>query len=81
VFDYDAEMRFLQGRFRAACGVRAGDRVLDVGCGGGQTTREAAADAAGGRVVGVDVSEAMLEHARRDTSDARVSYMLADAAT
>jgi SAM-dependent methyltransferase len=32
-------------------------------------------------VVGVDVSERMLEHARRHTSDANVSYLLADAAT
>ncbi|TCC08717.1 class I SAM-dependent methyltransferase [Kribbella soli] len=74
-------MRFLQGRFRAACGVRAGDRVLDVGCGGGQTTREAAADAGRGRVVGVDVSEQMLEHARRRTAEEHISYLLADAAT
>lgn len=55
--------------------------MLDVGCGGGQTTREAAADAGRGRVVGVDVSERMLEHARRRTAEEHVSYLLADAAT
>ncbi|TDO51149.1 ubiquinone/menaquinone biosynthesis C-methylase UbiE [Kribbella sp. VKM Ac-2571] len=81
MFDYDGEMRFLQGRFRSAWGVRDGDRVLDVGCGGGQTTREAAADVGRGRVVGVDVSERMLEQARRRTADERISYLLADAAT
>lgn len=81
MFDYDGEMRFLQGRFRAAWGVRDGDRVLDVGCGGGQTTREAAAEVGRGRVVGVDVSERMLEQARGRTADDRVRYLLADAAT
>ncbi|WP_238173717.1 class I SAM-dependent methyltransferase [Kribbella speibonae] len=81
MFDYDAEMRFLQGRFRGAWGVRDGDRVLDVGCGGGQTSREAAADAGRGHVLGVDVSERMLEHARRQTAEEHVSYLLADAAT
>ena len=78
MFDYDAEMRFYRARFREACGVRDGDRVLDVGCGGGQTTRDAAADAA--HVLGVDVSEAMLEHARRQPLP-NVTYLLADAAT
>src|SRR6185295_11910037 len=45
--------------------VAAGDRVLDVGTGGGVVAL-AAADAAGpsGRVVGVDISEAMLARAR-----------------
>ncbi|MFC6157338.1 class I SAM-dependent methyltransferase [Kribbella jiaozuonensis] len=78
MFDYDAEMRFYRPRFREACGVRDGDRVLDVGCGGGQTTRDAAADAA--HVLGVDVSERMLEHARRQPLP-NVDYLLADAAT
>jgi SAM-dependent methyltransferase len=38
--------------------------VLDVGCGTGLTTREAARAAAPGRVVGVDVSERMVQRAR-----------------
>jgi ubiquinone/menaquinone biosynthesis C-methylase UbiE len=80
MFDYDAEMRFYRSRFRDACDVRDGDRVLDVGCGGGQTTRDAAADAGRGSVLGVDVSERMLEHARRQPVP-NVDYLLADAAT
>jgi ubiquinone/menaquinone biosynthesis C-methylase UbiE len=80
MFDYDAEMRFYRPRFREACGVRAEDRVLDVGCGGGQTTRDAAVAAVRGSVLGVDVSEAMLEHARRLPMP-NVDYLLADAAT
>ncbi|GAA1598187.1 MULTISPECIES: class I SAM-dependent methyltransferase [Kribbella] len=79
MFDYDAEMRFYQPRFRAAWGIRRLDRVLDVGCGGGQTTRDAARDAAPGVVLGVDVSERMLAHARRRTAEENVSYLLADA--
>ncbi|MFD7155028.1 class I SAM-dependent methyltransferase [Kribbella sp. NPDC059898] len=81
MFDYDAEMRFYQPRFRTACGIRPGDRVLDVGCGGGQTTRDAARDAAPGVVLGVDVSERMLDEARRRTSEENVSYLHADAST
>ena len=43
---------------------RAGDEVLDIGCGTGLTTREAGRAAAPGRVVGVDLWERMLERAR-----------------
>ena len=81
MFDYDAEMQFYRDHFRRACAVRPGDRVLDVGCGGGQTTRDAGTDAAPGTVLGVDTSERMLEHARRRTTEENVSYLLADAAT
>lgn len=82
VFDYDAELRLHNAHFRAAARVRVHDRVLDIGCGAGQTTREAARAAAEGTVVGVDVSERMLEHARRLSVDlANVSYQLADAQT
>ena len=41
--------------------------MLDIGCGAGQTTREAARAAAPGRVFGVDVSAPMLERARELT--------------
>ncbi|MGS2809800.1 hypothetical protein [Nocardia sp. MW-W600-9] len=46
VFDYDAELRLHNAHFRAAARVRVHDRVLDIGCGAGQTTREAARAAA-----------------------------------
>ena len=51
--------------FFAAAGIAHGDRVLDVGCGSGGTTREAARRAPAGEAVGVDLSSAMLEVARR----------------
>ena len=62
---YDAELRRHNVHFRAAADVRLGDHVLDIGCGTGQTTREAARAAADGRALGVDVSALMLERARR----------------
>lgn len=40
------------------------DRVLDVGCGSGQTARLAARQAAQGQVLGIDLSAPMLERAR-----------------
>jgi SAM-dependent methyltransferase len=41
-FDYDAELRLHDELFRGAAGVCPDDRVLDIGCGTGQSTREAA---------------------------------------
>ena len=61
---YDVELRAHHEHLRAAYGIRAGDEVVDIGCGTGLTTREAARAASPGRVVGVDVSERMLERAR-----------------
>jgi SAM-dependent methyltransferase len=62
---FDAETRPHNERFRAATGVGPADHVLDVGCGTGQTTRDAARAASSGRALGVDLSARMLEHARR----------------
>jgi SAM-dependent methyltransferase len=79
---YDAELAAHHAHLRAAWGIDRGDEVVDIGCGTGMTTREAGRAAAPGRVVGVDVSERMLEHARRVTSAERldnVRYELGDA--
>jgi len=79
---YDAELRAHHEHLRAAYRIRPGDEVLDIGCGTGLTTREAARAAAPGRVVGVDVSERMLERARQVTALERldnVRYVRADA--
>ena len=78
---YDTELRAHHEHLRAAYGISPGDEVLDVGCGTGLTTREAARAAAPGRVVGVDVSERMLERARQLTAAERldnVRYELGD---
>jgi SAM-dependent methyltransferase len=62
---YDAELRRHNAVFRAALEVGPRDRVLDIGCGAGLTTREAARIAVQGSVLGVDVSAEMLEVARQ----------------
>jgi SAM-dependent methyltransferase len=79
---YDGELRAHHEHLRAAYGISPGDDVVDIGCGTGLTTREAARAAAPGRVVGVDVSERMLERARQLTAAERldnIRYELGDA--
>jgi len=81
---YDEELRAHNGRLRDAVGVRSGESVLDIGCGAGQTTREAARAAAPGPVLGVDVSPAAIERARElaaAESLRNVSFELGDAQT
>jgi SAM-dependent methyltransferase len=47
-----------------AAAIASGERVLDLGCGNGASTREAARMADPGEVVGIDLSAAMLTNAR-----------------
>lgn len=82
LFDYDAELRLHNEHFRTAARVGSGDRVLDIGCGMGQSTREAARAAVTGSVVGVDASARMLERARQLSDDeglTNITYQQADA--
>ncbi|WP_437654784.1 class I SAM-dependent methyltransferase [Sorangium sp. So ce1182] len=66
-------------------GIAAGERVLDVGCGLGETTRELGRRVGpGGAVVGVDLSAPMLEKARataQAAGAANVTFENADAQT
>ena len=52
-------------RLMAAATIRRAERVLDIGCGTGEATRDAAWAAADGAVLGVDLSGQMIELARR----------------
>lgn len=79
---YDAELRRHNDRLRQATGIGRADRVLDVGCGAGQSTRDAARAATAGRVLGVDISPQLLERARGTTAQEgllNVTYELGDA--
>ncbi|MDT5267307.1 MAG: hypothetical protein QOI90_3933, partial [Mycobacterium sp.] len=81
-FDNDAELRLHNELFRDATRVGTGDRVLDIGCGTGQSTREAARAAAAGSALGVDTSAPMLERARQLSDDeglANITFQQADA--
>jgi SAM-dependent methyltransferase len=64
---------------------RPGDRVLDVGCGFGDSTRQIAALVGPeGEAVGVDVAERFVEAARREAEQegiANVSFLAADVQT
>jgi SAM-dependent methyltransferase len=62
--DYDAELRLHDEVLRRACGVQPHEQVLDIGCGLGQTTCEAALLARAGSALGVDISESAIERAR-----------------
>jgi SAM-dependent methyltransferase len=79
---FDAEAGLHYERFRAAAGVGSRDRVLDIGCGTGQSTRDAARAAVDGSALGVDLSEPLLELARRRSDEEglrNVTYQQADA--
>jgi SAM-dependent methyltransferase len=58
-----------------------GERVLDVGCGAGTTTRLLAERVRPGEVVGVDISAPLLVRARERTTLENVRFELGDAQT
>ena len=63
---YDATLARPGRRLSTAAALQPGERVLDVGCGNGAGSLEAArAVRPGGAVTGVDLSAPMLELARR----------------
>jgi SAM-dependent methyltransferase len=76
LIDYDTELRLHNDRLREAYHIRATDHVLDIGCGTGQTTREAARMASDGTALGIDIDSRTIERARElseseGTSNAR----------
>src|SRR5262245_12290162 len=68
--------------FLSKAGIRAGSRVLDLGCGTGETTLDAARSATQGAAVGIDLSSRMLDVARQRASEheiPNVEFLHADA--
>jgi SAM-dependent methyltransferase len=61
---FDETLASCHTPFLAAAAIREDDHVLDVGCGNGQTTRDAARIAIDGAALGVDLSSQMLALAR-----------------
>ncbi len=79
---YDAELRRYDALLRLASGVRLHEHVLDIGCGTGHTTRQAARAAREGSALGVDISAPAIERAREQAAAQRlrnVAFRHADA--
>jgi len=62
---FDRAIAAYHSALMEAANIGPSDRVLDVGCGTGQVARDAARLATSGSVLGVDLSTAMLDDARR----------------
>ena len=81
---YDAGVREYGEMLRDRAGISAHDVVLDVGCGNGASTRDAARAATNGRAVGIDLSSSMLAWARSTAaaeSLTNVEFVQGDAQT
>lgn len=79
---FDDGVAAYRERFFAAAAIGATDTVLDVGCGAGQTTRDAARVASSGSVVGVDLSSRQVALARERAvreGVGNVTFLRADA--
>lgn len=66
---FDRSVAPYHERLLAAAAIGKADRVLDIGCGTGQTTRDAARAAFAGSAFGVDLSSRMLDHARQRAAE------------
>ncbi len=68
---FERSLAGYDGAFFAAAAIHPGHHVLDVGCGTGATTREAARRATGGTATGIDLSSAMIALASARGANAR----------
>jgi SAM-dependent methyltransferase len=79
---FDRSVTAHHERLMTAAAIQGADRVLDIGCGTGQTTRDAARAAVQGSALGVDLSADMLAQAERCADEeglANASFVQADA--
>jgi len=70
---FDRAVAAYHARLMAGATVGEADHVLDLGCGTGQTTTDAARAAHAGAALGVDLSAAMLDVARRRATEEGVT--------
>jgi SAM-dependent methyltransferase len=79
--EQDLVLRPVSDRLIAAADAKPGQRIIDIGCGCGDTTIDFAARVMpGGEVLGLDISEPMLARAReRAPSGLPARFVLADA--
>jgi SAM-dependent methyltransferase len=81
----DAAFAAILGRLLERTGIRAGESLLDIGCGTGASTLAAALKTGPkGHVTGLDIAEQLLDRARRRSDDAglrNTGFVLADAQT
>lgn len=66
---FDRGVAAYRGPFLDAAAIGETTMVLDIGCGSGQTTRDAARRAVAGSALGVDLSSRMIALARRRAAD------------
>src|SRR4051794_3138693 len=66
---FDRSIESYHRSFLDAAAIAPTDRVLDIGCGTGQTTRDAARRAASGAALGIDLSSRMIEVARQQATN------------
>lgn len=80
----DTAMAGMLDKMLDAAGIASTDRILDIGCGTGASTLEAARRAPDGHVLGVDISDPLLKRAAKRAKTegvANASFLLADAQT
>jgi ubiquinone/menaquinone biosynthesis C-methylase UbiE len=81
---YDQTIRAYHAHLLGAAAVTSGERVLDVGCGTGEVTRDAARASAPAGALGVDISPRMVDRARELATEEGVGnavFEVADAQT
>ncbi len=79
---FDRSLAVYHERLFSTAAIAGREHVLDVGCGTGQTTRDAAQAASAGSALGVDLSSRMLDYARRRAAEegiTNVTFEQADA--
>ncbi|HEY5788443.1 MAG TPA: class I SAM-dependent methyltransferase [Microlunatus sp.] len=78
----EGQMVPISAELFAAADLQPGEAVLDVGCGTGTTTVQAArAVGASGRVTGSDISPVMIDTARESADGEGITWLVADAQT